>query len=779
MLDGASRRLARRAGDPVYAGSFCVSGRAAYQAQKVGAERRIASLATSTERAQESQTPLERIVTRVLTTLLAIVGILALLLLSRYLRLGTEWIPTEQIVSAAGVIFALAPAGLYFMIFLSYAMGSVQLARHGALIHRARSIEALANATVLCLTMQATRRSNTAITLEPLPGSQDADIAESRLRQILGDFARSSSAANQALRAMVGAFPGERRAVLAEIPYLSAYGWSGVVLDDDDLRGVYVLGEPELLRPYLAQEGDEQAVEAEPGGGRLAAVRGRFASWGRRLRRRGKAPETLDGTPDPVEGTPAVPAAGQQDVAVAKAIEAPDPARSPEDEQGRRSAFRQWMGRARNTLRRRRGDQEAAVQAKEEDAEEPVQELVYLFAYAPEPAPLRDEDGRPQVPLSLIPLCRLHYTRQVRPETLDTLRAVAEMGIALKVFTPGPAEPEIALFRQAGLQWTEDASQQVVSGAELDGLEAELLAARVLESAIISHATPDLAGRVVQALRQQGESVVVVGDGPSDLPTMEQADLSIAWHNSSQAALGLADIVLLEDAPDVWLRALEKGQSIVNGLMDVLKLYLAVVACLTTLVIAIPMLGLGFPYHAKQGALINIATLVLPSLGLSLWAMPGVLPSKRLSLLLAWFAVPAAATMSLASLLLYYVFWVRTGELAYTQLALTHMLVFSGLALALLVRPTSRLRAPGSIRRGDRRLTIMVLVILGLFFGLASTPRLGEWLFHLSNLPQPADYGVIAVAALAWVLLALLIWWLAPERRFVAFLRRTLGVTHR
>ena len=168
--------------------------------------------------------------------------------------------------------------------------------------------------------------------------------------------------------------------------------------------------------------------------------------------------------------------------------------------------------------------------------------------------------------------------------------------------------------------------------------------------------------------------------------------------------------------------------------------------------------------------------MVLPSLGLSLWAVPGVLPSKRLSLLLAWFVMPAAVTMSLASLLVYAVFRARTGGLAYTQLALTHMLVFSGLALVLLVRPTSRLRAPGSIRRGDRRLTIMVLVILALFFGFASTPRLGEWLFRLSNLDQPVDYGVIGVALLAWILAALLVWWLVPERRFVALLRGVKGV---
>ena len=36
-----------------------------------------------------------------------------------------------------------------------------------------------------------------------------------------------------------------------------------LVDDDDDLRGVYVLGEPQLLAFHLAQGRDEPAVEAE------------------------------------------------------------------------------------------------------------------------------------------------------------------------------------------------------------------------------------------------------------------------------------------------------------------------------------------------------------------------------------------------------------------------------------------------------------------------------------------------------------------------------------
>ncbi len=47
--------------------------------------------------------------------------------------------------------------------------------------------------------------------------------------------------------------------------------------------------------------------------------------------------------------------------------------------------------------------------------------------------------------------------------------------------------------------------------------------------------------------------MTVVGDGLSDLPAMQEAHLSVAQQASSQAALGLADIVLLNDSPGVLL----------------------------------------------------------------------------------------------------------------------------------------------------------------------------------------------------------------------------------
>lgn len=75
---------------------------------------------------------------------------------------------------------------------------------------------------------------------------------------VLGDFAHSSDERNQTMRALMANFPGSRRVLTESAPFLSAYGRSAVVFDDDELQGLYVLAEADVIGPRVA-ELDSQA----------------------------------------------------------------------------------------------------------------------------------------------------------------------------------------------------------------------------------------------------------------------------------------------------------------------------------------------------------------------------------------------------------------------------------------------------------------------------------------------------------------------------------------
>jgi magnesium-transporting ATPase (P-type) len=786
MLTGDTTRISKRTGDTVYAGSFCVAGRAVYEAKKVGKERLIATRIADSPDKKAALTPLERIVERVLWILLSIVAVYTILLLVNYFRVN-HLIPidaqlyadvSQMYADAASVIFGIAPASLYFMIVLAYAAGTADLGQLGALVHRARSVESLAQASVVCFA-QAGILTGTHVEVEAIEQPEGREqLAESRIRQIAGDIAHNTSADNVAIQAMRTTFEGTERTVQEEAPFLSVYGWSAVAFDEPDLRGIYVLGHDQVLEPYLVanDEPDGQKDEAETEA-ESSIVRRAFSPLGRLFGR----------SKDKSEGETAGTGKVQEPESQPKSE-----AQSDEDEAPEPSLFGRLRGQASRVLRRedipaegqeisedepmpnlfrRLGGQVGRLLQREEAAEEedapdeiPTDEAIFMLAYQPELAPLHSVEGVPQLPEDLIPLCKLHYTEKVRPEAIETIKTFSETGVGIKVFTARSPERTLDILQQAEMGLDEAKPLGVLTGPELAEMDAEQLAQAVGENTVFSQIAPEQAGLVVRALREHGESVAVVGDRVNDLPAMRQADLAIARQSSNQAALSVADIILLSDSPQVLQTVLDKGQRIVHGLLDVLRLNLTQVIYIALLIAGLRLVSTGFPFHSGQVTVINLATVALPSAALTLWAAAGLLTHARFGRLLTRFMVPAAITMTIAGMLVYMVFLEESGDMRYAQLALTYTLVLAGLLLVLFVKQPIRLHPPEGEPHVDWRVIILVLVVLAIFLIASAIPLAQEHL-KVGLLEQPEDYLTIGVVVLVWAVLLRLFWFIAPLDR--------------
>ena len=239
------------------------------------------------------------------------------------------------------------------------------------------------------------------------------------------------------------------------------------------------------------------------------------------------------------------------------------------------------------------------------------------------------------------------------------------MGVDIKIFTPDPPDKTVALIKQANVS-DEEANPALqisaITGPELAALEPNQWSQAVKEHTIFGQVSPQQSEQVVRVLRQAGHSVGVIGDGVSDVSAMRQADLALTRRSSSPAALAVADIILLNDSPLVLSRVVDKGQRIVNGLLDVLKLYLTQVFYLLLLIVGVPLVAFGFPYSSAQGGIVALLTLTIPAIGLSLWAAGGTLPTASLGRVLTHFVSPAVVTMALAGLAVYVIFLQRSGR---------------------------------------------------------------------------------------------------------------------
>jgi magnesium-transporting ATPase (P-type) len=749
ILTGERARRTRQNGDKVYAGSFCVSGRAAYEAQQVGIERLIISRGTSAHAPKEELTSLENLIRRVLTILLGVVVILAVALLLQFFRLEPR-IAVETVASAASVIFSIAPASLFFMIFLTYAAGSADLVRLGALVNRTRAVESLAEATTLCFS-KAGILTGTHIEVERIePPAGREQFAESRIRQILGDFAHSMPAGNPTMRAMVTNFEGSPRPIQDAAPFLSAYGWSALTFDDDDLRGVFVLGDPQILEGHLLPDDDEAEEALEPQStSPVDGLRKRLSPLGRFFRPGESA------APEEEGNTPGVAEARVSEIAPEiELLESEDPIPQEEDKEPRGSLLRRFTVRVRDAFPRRQPEPEEIETAEEEPD---VPDTVLLFSYHPQLEALHAVDGSPQVPEGLMPLCHLRYTERVRAGAIKTIQRFSEAGVSIKILASGSVDRTLGLLQQAGFGGGSDTPPSSISGKELAEMAEAQLAEAAMENTIFGHLVPEQAGLLVGVLREQGETVAYIGEGVGDVPAMRQANLSITGQGSSQAALSVADIVLLKDSAEVLLDVLDKGQRIVNGLLDVLKLYLTQMVYLTIMIVAIRVLAGGFPYVSKQGTVIAVLTLSLPAIGLSLWALPGILPTRDLRGLMLQFILPAAITISTAGSAVYAIFLQRSGTVEYAQLGVIYVLVGMGLTLVLFLKPPGRLFAGIAPVSGDWRFVAVVLILLALFLLLAPLPITEEFL-GIDRLQQPSDYAIVGAVTLVWAMVLRAVW---------------------
>ena len=247
LLTGESDLLAKHEGDKLFSGTYCVAGQASYRAEKVGVQS-VAGILTAGARAfRNMYTPLQRDSNLIIRVLLLVAIFLEVLLIASSI---VSVIPVVETVRMAMVVIGIVPNGLFLSISVAYALGAVRMAGKGALVQKFNAIESLSHVDVLCTDKTGTLTTN-ALAVEAL---HPYGMEEAELRRVLGSYIATTTSSNATSAAISDACADRAQPGLhirEEIPFSSARKWSALVVDDEAMRGVYVLGAPEMLQPFL------------------------------------------------------------------------------------------------------------------------------------------------------------------------------------------------------------------------------------------------------------------------------------------------------------------------------------------------------------------------------------------------------------------------------------------------------------------------------------------------------------------------------------------------
>ena len=209
---------------------------------------------------------------------------------------------------------------------------------------------------------------------------------------------------------------------------------------------------------------------------------------------------------------------------------------------------------------------------------------------------------------------------------------------------------------------------------------------------------PEGKQRVIEALRDGGQYVAMVGDGVNDVPALKAARLAIAQGSGSQMAKSVADVVLVRGDFGVVPQMVAEGRKVLRNLQRVSKLFVTKSAFAVVLILTAGLLPTSYPVLPRHLTLAAALTIGIPALFLALAPSSGAWQTSNFLREVARFAIPAGTATGLgvvsSYLFAHNVINLSTVE---SQTVSVTVLVIVGLYLVLALEAAGR--CPGGARQ--------------------------------------------------------------------------------
>ena len=200
-----------------------------------------------------------------------------------------------------------------------------------------------------------------------------------------------------------------------------------------------------------------------------------------------------------------------------------------------------------------------------------------------------------------------------RPEAIEAIAVCHTAGIRVKMITGDHKGTAAAIAKMIGLQ----NADKVLTGADLDGMDDQALAAAVLDTDIFARTSPEHKLRLVMALQSRGLTVAMTGDGVNDAPALKRADAGIAMGlKGSEAAKEAAEFVLADDNFASIASAVSEGRTVYDNIKKVISWTLPTNAGEALTIVVALLFGMTLPITPIQILWINLITAI--TLGIAL-----------------------------------------------------------------------------------------------------------------------------------------------------------------
>ncbi len=218
------------------------------------------------------------------------------------------------------------------------------------------------------------------------------------------------------------------------------------------------------------------------------------------------------------------------------------------------------------------------------------------------------------------PLRDLEFTgllalADVARETSPALvRGLREAGVRPVVLTGD--HPQTAHAIAVDLGWPDDAN--VVTGDELAAADRTVRSRMLRDADVVARVAPEQKLQVVEALRDAGRVVGMVGDGANDAAAIRAADIGVGINaRGSAAARNAADLVVTGDDLSVLIEAVQEGRALWHSVADAIAILIGGNAGEVGFGILGTVLSGAAPLSTRQMLLVNLFTDLFPAMAVA------------------------------------------------------------------------------------------------------------------------------------------------------------------
>lgn len=199
---------------------------------------------------------------------------------------------------------------------------------------------------------------------------------------------------------------------------------------------------------------------------------------------------------------------------------------------------------------------------------------------------------------------------KIRYKAKQTLEYFKKYGVDIKIISGDNEKMVSNIARRVGID--------DIRAIDMSNNNTNYIGKLVAEHNIFCRVSPSQKAEIIKALKSEGHTVAMTGDGVNDVLALKEADCSIAMASGTDAARNVSELVVLDSDFDAIPKVVEEGRRTINNIERSASLYLTKTTYATILALIFLLLPMNYPFQPIQLSLIGSITIGIPSLVLAL-----------------------------------------------------------------------------------------------------------------------------------------------------------------